>query len=206
MTVKKMKVGPGVLKLNAARTATISTTSASTDVTAAAPTFTSADVGSTIVGTGIPAGATVTAVASPTAATLSAAATATGTPEVTITPAGGESDWSCQVTSATVEWSDDTEDDLNVLCGDTEPGETTWTATIGGSLVTDPDGAQWTWDNKGKKVSCLFIPSNAAAKQVVGTVVVKPLPFGGDVKTTATADFSFPYVGEPVMQDVPVEV
>lgn len=206
MTVKKMKIGPGVLKLNAARTVPIGTTSASSTITAATATFSSSDVGATITGTGIPAGATIVSVETGTSATLSAAATATGSPEVVITPTGGEADFSCQITTATVEWSDEEEDTLAVLCGDEEPGEITWSASLAGSMVTDPELAEWTWTNKGKKFSAVFIPSNVAAKQVVGTVVVKPLPFGGEVKTTATADFEWPYVGEPALQDVPVEV
>lgn len=69
------------------RAATISTTNASTTITAATATFDAADIGGSIVGAGIPAGATITAVASGTSATISAAATATGTPSVTITRA-----------------------------------------------------------------------------------------------------------------------
>lgn len=204
MTVKKMKIGPGVLKLNAPRTVTVSTTSGSAVITTTAATFSDGDVGAEVTGTGIAAGTTILSVQSPTSATLSANATATGTPSATITPAGGVKDFSCQITSGTVEWEEDAEDDLTVLCGDTEPGEITWSAAISGSMVVDPDQAQWTWDNKGKKFPAVYIPSNAAAKQVVGVVVVKPLPFGGEVKTTATADFEWPYVGEPAMQNVPV--
>lgn len=66
------------------RTASVTTTNASTAITSTDANFTSADVGETITGTGIPAGATITAVSSATAATLSAAATAAGTVTATI--------------------------------------------------------------------------------------------------------------------------
>lgn len=56
------------------------TTSASTTITSAAgASFTAADVGSIVSGTGIPAGTTIASVQSATSATLSAAATASGT-------------------------------------------------------------------------------------------------------------------------------
>jgi hypothetical protein len=62
----------------------VTTTSASTALTAPAGTFVSSDVGRTITGTGIPAGATLSAVASATAATLSANATASATVTATL--------------------------------------------------------------------------------------------------------------------------
>jgi hypothetical protein len=65
---------------SAGRGVTVTTTSASSALTAPAGTFdTARDVGRPISGPGIPAGATLTAVASATAATLSANATASGT-------------------------------------------------------------------------------------------------------------------------------
>ena len=204
MTVKKMKIGPGVFKLNAPRTVQVTTTSGSATITGTGPTFTSGDVGASVTGVGVPAGATLLSVESPTAATLSAAATADGTPQATITPTGGVQDFSCQITSGIVEWKDDEEDSTPVLCGDEEPGDITWSASISGNMIVDPDQAQWTWDHKGETFPGIYIPSNAAAKQVVGTVRVKPLPFGGDVKTTARADFDWPFIGEPDMQNVPV--
>jgi hypothetical protein len=56
-----------------------STTNGSTTVTSASANFTSADIGKTITGVGMPANATITAVASATSITISATATATGT-------------------------------------------------------------------------------------------------------------------------------
>lgn len=71
-----------------ARSVTVTTTDASTALTAPAGTFNEEDAGRTIVGTGIPAGATLASVTSATAATLSAAATAAGSPTATIGGAG----------------------------------------------------------------------------------------------------------------------
>jgi len=71
-------------RTNEPRTVTITTTSASTAVTATAGTFQEEDAGRTVTGAGIPAGSTLATVTSDTAATLSAAATAAGTPAVVL--------------------------------------------------------------------------------------------------------------------------
>jgi hypothetical protein len=83
------------------RSVTVTTTNASTAVTAAAGTFDTSDVGRKITATGIPANATLSAVASDTAATLSAAATATGSRSATV---GGLTDGSLGFTG----WSPET--------------------------------------------------------------------------------------------------
>lgn len=66
------------------RTATVTTTNASANLTAAAGTFNEEDAGRSISGTGIPAAATLATVTSDTAATLSANATASGSITATI--------------------------------------------------------------------------------------------------------------------------
>lgn len=72
------------------RSVTITKTSGSAAVTAAAGTFNEEDAGRGISGTGIPAGATVLSVQSDTAATLSANATTTGADPATLAPASGQ--------------------------------------------------------------------------------------------------------------------
>lgn len=73
------------------RTATVTTTNASPNITAAAGTFSEEDPGRSITGTGIPASATISTVTSDTAATLSANATASGSITATLGKAAGES-------------------------------------------------------------------------------------------------------------------
>lgn len=67
------------------RTAQVTTTSASTTITAATATFESADVGHSITGSGIPAGTTIATFVSATEVTMSQAATASATITATIT-------------------------------------------------------------------------------------------------------------------------
>lgn len=67
-----------------ARSVTV-TTNSTTTITFASGLITSADIGATIVRTGIPAGATITAVPTATSATISAAATTSATSAATVT-------------------------------------------------------------------------------------------------------------------------
>lgn len=73
-----------------ARAVTVTTTSGSAAITAAAGTFEEEDVGRSITAaSGIPAGTTIVAVASDTAATMSANASATGSRTATLGAAAG---------------------------------------------------------------------------------------------------------------------
>lgn len=123
-------------------------------------------------------------------------------------PVETETDFSCQLTTATIAWSDETEDPIAVLCGDEEPGDTTWSATVAGTMHQDrrPTGlVRWTWDNKGKVYDSVYVANDADGIQVSGRVKVKPLDIGGDVKTSPTSDFEWEYVGEPVIEELPLD-
>lgn len=126
-----------------------------------------------------------------------------GPGRLTLTDADGlATDFSCQLTSTTVAWSDDTGDPVDVLCGEEEPGDTTWSATISGTMYQDrrlQGLVAWTWAHKGEKFDSVFVGNNDDGTQVTGKVTVKPLDFGGDVKASPTSDFEWAYVGEPSM-------
>lgn len=198
MTIQSYKLGPGTLKLNVVRTATIATTNTSTTITATSPTFISGDVGVPISGAGIPVGATIASVQSPTSATLSAAATATGTPAATITPAA-VTDASCQVKSCKVSATEivTTADAQDMLCGEQLPAEDTvtgYTWAIAANLLQDISTGgfiAFTWTNKGKVVWAEFIPNIALGKKVTGPVRVVPLEIGGDVNSRPTHDLQW---------------
>lgn len=76
---------------NEARTATVTTTSASANITGAAGTFHEEDAGRAISGTGIPASTTISSVTSDTAVVMSANASASGSPTATLGVAAGSS-------------------------------------------------------------------------------------------------------------------
>lgn len=111
----------------------------------------------------------------------------------------------CQITSGTITWDVDAEDDVPLLCGEDDPGDETFTATLTGNLFQDisVDGiVPWSWDRKGESVPFEFVPSTAAGRRVVGSVKVRPIDLGGDAKTKPRSDFEWPCVGEPVLEDV----
>lgn len=118
---------------------------------------------------------------------------------------GTELEISCQIKSALVEWDVDTEDDTDLLCGDVLPGDEKFTAQISGNMLQDlsDDGiVEWSWTNKGTSQPLKFIPNTAEAKQITGTIKVRPLSVGGDAKTRAESDFEWPFVGEPDLAPV----
>src|SRR5262245_12685512 len=125
-----------------------------------------------------------------------------GPGKLSIGSTGTEVDFTCQVTAATVEWSVDVGDDTPVLCGETVPGERTYTAALSGTLYQDLGLANgivaYTWAHKGEEIPFEFEPSTTAGVSVTGTVILDPLSVGGDeAGANMTSDFEWAIVGEP---------
>lgn len=119
--------------------------------------------------------------------------------------AGDSMEIDCQITSGTVSWDVDSEDDVPLLCGEDDPGDETFTSQLAGNLFQDisTDGiVTWSWDHKGEAVPFEFVPSTAEGRRVVGIVKVRPLDLGGEAKTKPRSDFEWPCVGEPVLESV----
>jgi len=133
-----------------------------------------------------------------------------GPGELQIGATGAEVDWSCQITSAQVEWSADTEDDEKTLCGDVIPGARTYTAVLSGTAHQDLEATagegivEFTWAQKGTTQAFVFTPSTAAGKSVTGECIIDPLTVGGEVGANGTSDFEFACVGEPELGPSPV--
>jgi hypothetical protein len=113
-------------------------------------------------------------------------------------------DISCQLTSASVNPSEntDTEDAVPVLCGETLPSSDTvnYTFTLSGTLLQDLAAGgiiDYSWLHAGEEVPFTFKPDNAQPRGVTGTVRVAPLTIGGDVPTRPTSDFEWGIVGTP---------
>lgn len=118
---------------------------------------------------------------------------------------GSEQEVSCQITTGTVTWDTDQEDDTPVLCGDVEPGAVTFTAALEATLYQDISAegvVEWSWSNKGSTVPVEFVPSTAKARKITGSIQVRPIDVGGDVKAKPTSDIEWPFVGEPTLDDV----
>ena len=94
-------------------------------------------------------------------------------------------------------------DALNYLDGSSEQDETeTW--VLSGEFVqsfTTGDLGVWCNKNKGQQVPFTFVPNKNGSVQATGTLTVRPVKIGGDVKTKATTEFEFPLVGEPTLTD-----
>jgi hypothetical protein len=113
-------------------------------------------------------------------------------------------DFTCQVTAAHVDWSVDEGDDTQVLCGETVPGERTYSSALAGTLYQDLGDAAgivaYSWAHKGEEVPFTFTPNTVAATQVAGSVILDPLTVGGDTAgENMTSDFEWKIVGEPTL-------
>ena len=121
---------------------------------------------------------------------------------------GSEIDISCQIVNCQVTWDNSKDDDIVVLCGDTVAGSKTYTAKLAGNLFqdqSDPAGiVQFSWDNKGTEAPFVFVPNEADAVNVTGTVTIDPIDVGSADGNGANmaSDFEWDCVGEPVLGTV----
>src|SRR5690625_7255491 len=74
-----------------------------------------------------------------------------GPGELYLGETGSGIDISCQMTEARIQWDNDEEDAVPVLCGDTIPGDATFPATLAGVVYQDVMAGgiiEWSWDNE----------------------------------------------------------
>lgn len=128
----------------------------------------------------------------------------------TLTLGSGPLDISAQVTSMSVEASEDveTEDDVDVLSGETLEGEdnVSYTFRLKGSLLQDLAAAgvvAWSWTNRGTSQPFTFVPNTVGDRQVQGNVRPVPIKIGGDVKQRATSDIDWAVLGTPDFEAAP---
>src|SRR5262245_24058217 len=136
--------------------------------------------------------------------TMPATTVKLGPGELSVGETGTAVDFTCQVTAAQVEWEVDEGDDTPVLCGETVPGERTYSSHLTGTLFQDLGAAsgivEYSWLHKGEEVPFTFVPNTAAAKQVSGNLILDPLSVGGDeAGANMTSDFDWAIVGEPTL-------
>jgi len=113
-----------------------------------------------------------------------------------------------QATNVNLTPTTDTDgDELEVLSGETiTPDDvTTWSLNITAVQdFDDPDGfVAFALTNAGELVPYSWAP-NAGGPTFTGTVRVRPVVIGGDVKVRNTTDASWPCTDEPVVSWPPV--
>jgi len=119
---------------------------------------------------------------------------------------GSSVDFAPRCTSAKVTWKVDSSDDVQVLSGDTEAGDRTYTATLEATVYQDDlyAGAgglvDWTWAHKGTQVPFTYTPYTGG-RAITGELIVDPLDVGGDVGKKNTSDVKWACVGEPELVD-----
>lgn len=113
-----------------------------------------------------------------------------------------------QCTNFVIEQQDgDTEDVVNVLSGESVGGATTsgpWhiTGTLIQDFDADPSLQKWSYQNKDTTQPFTFTPNDKdTAPTITGSVNVKFLGLGGDVKTRITRDFDWGLDGDPDFGD-----
>lgn len=111
-------------------------------------------------------------------------------------------DVSCLVNNAVITPSKDQGDSTTKLCGTVKPGAVTYTYTLGGNVDLDIADTSGLWAlsqaHAGEQVDYEFTPNTDAATKATGTLVLDPLPFGGDTMgDIMAADFEFAAVGQP---------
>lgn len=106
----------------------------------------------------------------------------------------------CTVMAITPEH--ETDDELQFLDGTSESGGLTTSWTAGGEFVQDyitGNLANWAAAQNGKRLPFRFVPSTAGVTEVTGTLEVRAVKIGGDVKKKNTSEFEFPVIGDPVI-------
>lgn len=121
-----------------------------------------------------------------------------GPGQLTFGETATESEWGAQVTACAIEPETDEGDTLNFLDGSEESDETD-SYTLTGTLAQTYDVDSllvWAKENAGTQMPFTFRPRSDRPLTVTGTVTIRALKIGGDVKTKNTSDFSFVGVGD----------
>ncbi|MFC8038744.1 hypothetical protein ACFUOZ_05270 [Paenarthrobacter sp. NPDC057355] len=119
---------------------------------------------------------------------------------------GSEKEFAVQTTKTTLTPSVAAEDDINTLDGNTLGGDETETWELTGTIHQSYDAnslLKYCFDNRYSKTKVAlpftFIPLDSGTQEWTGTIKLRALDIGGDVKKQNTSDFSFPLVGEPAL-------
>lgn len=127
---------------------------------------------------------------------------------LTIGDLGSEKAFSSQVTNVRLVPSVDNGDPINVLSGESVPGDRDETWTLAGTLVQDLGAGvagadslvEWLFNQRGTTLPFVFVPNTSRGRQFSGDLTVEAVEVGGDAKTKPTSDFEFVISGDPVLE------
>lgn len=112
---------------------------------------------------------------------------------------GTEQEFGSQVTKAELKPEYDTEDAVPVLSGEEVGGDETESYALAGEFLQEFSMASliaWCKANSGTVLPFVFVPNTNAGFQVTGSVRIRAVAIGGDVKKSNTTEFEFPGIGE----------
>ena len=112
---------------------------------------------------------------------------------------GSQREFAAQLTKCSITVNVETEDDVDVLSGETLEGEETYTYDLTGTILQDFDLdslEDYCFTNRGTKEPFVFTPNDDADRIFTGIVRIRPVTRGGDVKKRNTSDFSFRIIGD----------
>jgi hypothetical protein len=127
---------------------------------------------------------------------------------LTIGATGAEIDVSCLINNAVLAADKEQGDSETKLCGTVVPGSVTYTWTLSGNVDLDIATESGLWDlsvtSPGSQQEFTYTPNTDAGTSGEGTLVIDPLPLGGDeTGTTMAADFEWAVVGVPTFTITP---
>lgn len=129
-------------------------------------------------------------------------ANALGPGTLTLGASGTLKEFAAHTTATALEPSYSDGDAIDMLDGsvEKEQDEETWTltATIRQELTVDAI-EDWCLENAGEEIPFTFKPNNSVTKTYSGTVRVRAVTIGGDVKAKNTSDLEFPLLGRPTI-------
>lgn len=112
---------------------------------------------------------------------------------------GSQREFAAQLTKCAINVNVETEDDVDVLSGETLEGEETYTYELAGTILQDfelDSLEDYCFTNRGTKEPFVFTPNDDAARLFTGVVRIRPVTRGGDVKKRNSSDFTFRIIGD----------
>jgi hypothetical protein len=116
----------------------------------------------------------------------------------------GPRQFGAQLTKCLLSPSTTSEDDVHTLSGDVVLGEDTTVWELSGTLLQDYDLLSleaYCFEHQGEILAFAFTPSDDHHQAWTGSVKIRPVAIGGDVKKKNSSDFKFPLQGDPTPVD-----